>query len=197
MQTLSPNFYFTLQSTTKTSTSSYSSLTGYSTAGSALTNGKPANKVWKHDILPGEKIVDTKDFNRDAIASLRKVRGDRSTLYKYLNADPKLVTTLISHDNSEPDEFEAASSLAGYEARIYLIDTISGKILYQIQIEDVDPVNGIKTNFVENWITASYSVRNQDKGLSNIELYDSNSDDQTWNWKGFCSSFGKISSSTS
>lgn len=166
-----------------------------------MTNGNPAIKVWKHDFLPGEKIVDTKDFNRDAIASLGKVRGDRSTLYKYLNVNSKLVTTLISHDNSELEELEATSSLTGYEARIYLIDTISGKILYQTQIEDVDPINGVKTNFVENWITASYSVRNQDEGLSNrlisIELYDSNSDDQTWNWKGFFSSFGKVSSSTS
>lgn len=184
---ISNDFYYSLETV---SSDGSSVLTGYSTIGNGLTNGEPATKVWSHIFASGEKILSTQNFNRDTIASLGKVKGDRSTLYKYLNPHSKVVVTIKD---------EVSSEITGKEGAVYLLDGVSGRVLWETKFHDVVEENGIKVNFVENWITVAYSNTNENEGLSNrllsVELYDRDMENQIWNWKGFFSSFGKVTNS--
>ncbi len=87
--------------------------------------------------------------------------GDRSTLYKYLNPHASLIVTIAPKLN---------------QAHLYLLDTVTGGVLYELQLDDVDTAQPVKAHMVENWITATYAVRNADEGLSahivTVELYE-------------------------
>ncbi|RDL41640.1 Quinoprotein alcohol dehydrogenase-like protein [Venustampulla echinocandica] len=77
----------------------------------------------------------------DPVASIGNVLGDRTVLYKYLNPNIVLVTTVS-------DE----ASLASF----YLLDTVSGDILYSTIHEGVDTKQPIASALTENWF--SYSL---------------------------------------
>lgn len=76
----------------------------------------------------------------DPVASIGKVLGDRTVLYKYLNPNVVLVTAVA----------EAAST-----ASFYLLDTVSGDILYSITHEGVDVDQPISSLLTENWFVYS------------------------------------------
>ncbi|CAG8977268.1 hypothetical protein HYALB_00009366 [Hymenoscyphus albidus] len=77
----------------------------------------------------------------DPVASIGRVLGDRTVLYKYLNPNVVLVTA-ISNEKST--------------ATFYLLDTISGDILYSATHEGVDTKQPIASALTENWF--SYSL---------------------------------------
>ncbi|EPE35026.1 Quinoprotein alcohol dehydrogenase-like protein [Glarea lozoyensis ATCC 20868] len=76
----------------------------------------------------------------DPVASIGRVLGDRTVLYKYLNPNVALITAVS-------DEKLTAS--------FYLIDTVSGDLLYSVSHEGVDTTQPITSALTENWFTYS------------------------------------------
>lgn len=99
----------------------------------------------------------------DPVASIGKVLGDRNVLYKYLNPNLALLVTAN----------EAAKS-----ASVYVLDTVSGAIIYSNTHKDVDLSAPIASTLSENWFAYSFTVESSDispKGhqLVSGELYES------------------------
>ncbi|PWN47696.1 DUF1620-domain-containing protein [Violaceomyces palustris] len=174
-QAIRPSFYFTLEEGVE----GRQQINGYAVkvsrgGGSAF----EAFKVWQLPFAEGETIVSTLTQSLEHLASLGRVLGDRSTLYKYLNPHAQVVTTMTP-----------ASSAAG----VYVIDRVTGSILYEARLEGVDVEQGIQATFVENWLVYTFAQRTAEEGLTtrmvSVELYEPAGRDQTWEWKGNFSSF--------
>ncbi|KAL1604886.1 hypothetical protein SLS60_004426 [Paraconiothyrium brasiliense] len=106
---------------------------------------KPATQpVWAFTPPPGEKIVRyTARPAKDPVASIGKVLGDRRVLYKYLNPNLVLVTTVAE---------------AGRRASVYLLDSASGQLLHTALHNGVDVSRPIPSTFSENWFTYSLTL---------------------------------------
>jgi hypothetical protein len=97
--------------------------------------------AWTFQPGSGQRV--TKVVSRpahDPVASIGRVLGDRTVLYKYLNPNIALVTAIS-------DESSTAS--------FYLLDTVSGDILYSISHEGVDTNQPITSALTENWFAYS------------------------------------------
>lgn len=119
--------------------------------------------VWQFRPPHGEKIVSaTARSSHDPTASIGKVLGNRSVLYKYLNPNLVLVTALG----------EASASF-------YLLDGISGKILHASTQTGVDTTQPVPSAISENWFAYSFwgdvSDPSDAKGYQLVisELYES------------------------
>ncbi|RDW72508.1 uncharacterized protein DSM5745_07680 [Aspergillus mulundensis] len=119
--------------------------------------------AWVFQPAPGEKIVRaTARPSHDPVASIGKVLGDRSVLYKYLTPNAALVTTV--GDNS---------------ATFYLIDGVTGRILYTSTHKGVDTAQPIASAMSENWFAYSFYAEGSDpseaKGYQLVvsEMYES------------------------
>ncbi|KAF8462055.1 hypothetical protein BDZ91DRAFT_699208 [Kalaharituber pfeilii] len=75
-------------------------------------------------------------------ASIGKVMGDRSVMYKYLNPHMILVST------KRLDDLGTAS--------IYLLDSVSGTVLYSATHSSVDKTKPIVSVMCENWFVYSF-----------------------------------------
>ncbi|EPS34441.1 hypothetical protein PDE_09405 [Penicillium oxalicum 114-2] len=98
--------------------------------------------VW--DFVPpaGQRVVKAVSRpSHDPVASIGKVLGDRSVLYKYLNPNLVLVTAVNEEDHT-----------AGF----YLLDGVSGKVLYSVSRAGVDPTQPITSAISENWFAYSF-----------------------------------------
>ncbi|CUS13249.1 unnamed protein product [Tuber aestivum] len=99
-------------------------------------------KTWDFVPQPTERIHSV--INRpvhDPIASIGKVLGDRSVMYKYIN---KNLITIIATD-------PAHSS-----ATIYILESVSGVILYSAIHAGADTTKPITATMSENWLVYSY-----------------------------------------
>jgi hypothetical protein len=123
------------------------------------------NKSPLWEFLPprGQRITQaTCRPSHDPVASIGKVLGDRSVLYKYLNPNLALITAV--GDNS---------------ATFYLLDAVSGKVLHSIVQTGVDTKQPITSVISENWFAYSLwtdvTATSDAKGyqLSISELYES------------------------
>lgn len=115
--------------------------------------------TWRMPFAPTERIVAMQDATTDAVASLGKVRGDRSVLYKYLNPHARLVVT---HDAQQR------------AAQVYLVDVVSGDVVYRLRVPDVAS-DAMHATLAENWITVQYTstdARTPERIVS-IELFES------------------------
>lgn len=93
--------------------------------------------AWEFVPASGEKILSlTNRPAQDAVASIGKALGDRNVMYKYLNPNLLLVTTVE----------ETAS-----KAALYLIDSTSGEILYTARHTGVNTARPIVSTMTENW----------------------------------------------
>ncbi|KAJ6155526.1 hypothetical protein N7470_006092 [Penicillium chermesinum] len=102
------------------------------------------NKTPAWEFVPpaGEKVIQA--IGRpvhDPVASIGKVLGDRSVLYKYLNPNLALVTAV--------DEKK-------HTASFYLLDGVSGKVLYSTTQAGVDSAQPITSAISENWFAYSF-----------------------------------------
>ncbi|RDW62164.1 DUF1605-containing protein [Coleophoma cylindrospora] len=89
----------------------------------------------------GEKIINVvAKPAHDPVASIGRVLGDRTVLYKYLNPNTILVTAIS----------ETGSSLS-----MYLLDSVSGDILYSTSHSGVDTKQPIASILTENWFAYS------------------------------------------
>ncbi|KAE8137335.1 hypothetical protein BDV38DRAFT_247087 [Aspergillus pseudotamarii] len=96
--------------------------------------------VWEFLPPQGERVIHaTSRPAHDPVASIGKVLGDRSVLYKYLN--PNLVLATAVGDKS---------------ATFYLLDAISGKVLHASTQNGVDTTQPIASAISENWFAYSF-----------------------------------------
>jgi hypothetical protein len=97
--------------------------------------------AWSFKDPLGQKITNVAARpSHDPVASIGKVLGDRTVLYKYLNPNVVLVTAVT-----------AASSTASF----YLLDTVSGDILHSVTHEGMDVTQPITSVLTENWFAYS------------------------------------------
>ena len=100
--------------------------------------------VWHFMPTKGERIVSLVPRPvDDPVASIGKVLGDRRVLYKYLDPNLALLTTVN----------DAARS-----AQIYVLNTVSGTILYSNAHTGVDLRSPISSIVSENWFAYSYTA---------------------------------------
>ena len=107
------------------------------------TKGLNAEPVVAWTFLPGNGQKITNVVARpvhDPVASIGRVLGDRSVLYKYLNPNTVLVTAVSD-----------TSSTASF----YLLDSVSGSILFTTTHTGVDTHQPITSALTENWFVYS------------------------------------------
>lgn len=102
-------------------------------------NKSPA---WEFVPPSGQKVIHaTSRPAHDPVASIGKVLGDRSVLYKYLNSNLALVTAVNEKDHT-----------AGF----YLLDGVSGNVLHATTHDSVDTTQPIASVMSENWFAYSF-----------------------------------------
>ena len=107
------------------------------------TVGQSVSKTWTIKAPAGAQIVNAVSRAIDEpVASIGKVLGDRSVLYKYLSPNLALLTAISS------------STLT-----IYLIEAITGTILHTSTHEGVDAASPIPSIMSENWFAYSFTTR--------------------------------------
>ena len=107
------------------------------------TVGQSVYKTWTIKPPAGSKIVNVVSrSSHDPVASIGKVLGDRSVLYKYLSPNLALLTAISS------------TTLT-----IYLIEAISGTILHTSTHHGIDPTSPVPSVMSENWFAYSFTSR--------------------------------------
>lgn len=98
--------------------------------------------VWEFVPPSGHKIVGAiARPAHDPVASIGKVLGNRSVLYKYLNSNLALVTAVNEKANT---------------ASFYLLDGVSGRVLHANTQAGVDSTQPIASVVSENWFAYSF-----------------------------------------
>ncbi|KAJ5575709.1 hypothetical protein N7535_002635 [Penicillium sp. DV-2018c] len=98
--------------------------------------------VWEFVPPSGEKVIRaTARPAHDPVASIGKVLGNRSVLYKYLNPNLALVTAVNEKTHT---------------ASFYLLDGVSGKVLHATTQTGVDSTQPISSAMSENWFAYSF-----------------------------------------
>eukprot|EP00850_Spirogloea_muscicola_P006456 SM000030S11465 [mRNA] locus=s30:825005:831618:+ [translate_table: standard] len=125
----------------------------------------PSEELWTV-VFPVEveriALVATKAAN-EGVYTQAKVLGDRNVLLKYLNPNTAFIaTTAAFADRQKP----ATNVLTAY-----LIDTVTGDILYRVTHAEMSgPVHAV---FSENWVVYHYfNVRSNRFEVSVLELFD-------------------------
>ncbi|KAK3330587.1 DUF1620-domain-containing protein [Apodospora peruviana] len=98
--------------------------------------------TWTFPVPQGQKTVSiaTRPAH-DSVASIGRVLGDRSVKYKYLNPNALVL---------------AAVDDAALTLTVYLLDTVTGQILYSSKYEGVDAGKPIECAMSENWFMCSF-----------------------------------------
>ncbi len=125
--------------------------------------GRSNNQIWTFSPGGGSRITNVVARPaHDPVSSIGKVLGDRSVLYKYLSSNLVLVTSVKT------------SSFT-----IYLLDSITGTILYSATHEDADTSSPIPSVLSENWFTYSFFGNSLSQSASKshqliiVELFES------------------------
>jgi hypothetical protein len=101
--------------------------------------------IWSFTPKDGERILTvTPRPIDDPVASIGKVLGDRRVLYKYLNPNLALVTTVSDAANT---------------AFVYLLDSVSGNVLYEASHSEVDTTRTIPSVVSENWLAYTFTLK--------------------------------------
>ncbi|OAX82592.1 hypothetical protein ACJ72_03056 [Emergomyces africanus] len=123
----------------------------------------PKVPVWEFVPAEGQKLINAIARSpHDPVASIGKVLGDRSVLYKYLNPNLALLT-----------------AVGDTTASFYLLDAVSGQVLHSITQTGVDTNQPIASALSENWYTyslwADVTDSSDSKGYQLVvsELYES------------------------
>jgi hypothetical protein len=133
-----------------------------------LNNKSVAYPTWSLALGPGESIQSMFPATRGPVASVGKVLGNRTTLYKYLNPRLFVLLTETSTNTSSP--------MCG----IYLVDTTKGSIIYRTTVPGSAGACNVKATLTENWLVYHYheedlaAVVGQAKGdrMVSVELYE-------------------------
>jgi ER membrane protein complex subunit 1 len=92
----------------------------------------------------------------EPVASVGKVSGDRTTLYKYLNHRLLVVLTELP---SSP----GLGSGSGFPQTcgIDLVDTTKGSVVYRASVLSSSGICGVKATLSENWLVYRHYERTQ------------------------------------
>ena len=94
--------------------------------------------AWEFVPASGEQILSLNNRPaQDPVASIGKALGDRNVMYKYLNPNLLLITTID----------RAASKVA-----LYLLDSTSGEVIYTARHAGVDTARPVASTMTENWL---------------------------------------------
>lgn len=141
--------------TTKTNSNS---ITGYTYANGVFT------KTWEFNAPEDSVIAATaKRDPQDVTVSVANVLGDRTVLYKYLHKNILAVATT------------SASSQSVY---VFILDTVTGRILHSKKHEDVvDVSQGVHIVYGEHWLVYSFWSQQPTMGEKVVvwDLYESDS----------------------
>jgi hypothetical protein len=97
---------------------------------------------WTFTPRQGQRIVHVASRPaHDAVASIGRVLGDRTVKYKYLNPN----TLVIAAVN------DSVRTLT-----VYLLDIVSGQILFSSKHEGIDLTKSIECAMAENWFVCTY-----------------------------------------
>lgn len=95
------------------------------------------------------------------VGSLGRIMGNRSTLYKYLNPNVFLLTTISETKSS---------------ASLYLIDAVSGNtVWYTRHVGEVETSGGIQATLTENWLVYAFQGKyapGKASRVVSVELYE-------------------------
>ena len=157
---LAPSLRFSLQTNGR-------SLRGYQFVQDANDkNAFSAYQTWSLSVPNNELIGSIIRPTRGPVASLGKVLGDRTTLYKYLNPHLFAVTTV-----SKPSSNAVCS--------VYLVDGSKGSVIYHASITSTKGPCGIEAELTENWLVYGYydedfAGNHQTKGyrIVSVEVYE-------------------------
>eukprot|EP00842_Homolaphlyctis_polyrhiza_P003882 jgi/Hompol1/4495/HPOL_003653-RA len=143
-------------------------LRGYQIGQSISANGQTVyltKRVWDLQFPPGEKIagIAKREVDVDSVASIGRVLGDRTVLYKYLN----------------PNILGIATTRRGKESAVttffYLVDTVSGSVIYRNAHHAAGPSVAIEPKIhilqCENWFV--YVVWNHGADALDEEVWNS------------------------
>lgn len=134
-----------------------------------------AYPTWALSLPPGEELKTLlPPASRGPIASLGKVLGDRTTLYKYLNPRLFIALTVSPSQNT---------------CGLYVFDSTKGTMVYQARVPANRGVCDVKTALTENWLVYHYYESEVPSGnvqgskgyrLVTVELYEGQGvDDKT------------------
>lgn len=141
-------------------------------------NGFSAYQTWSLSTPNNELIDSVIQPTRGPIASLGKVLGNRTTLYKYLNPHLFAVTTL-----SRPSPNAVCS--------VYLVDGSKGSVIYHASVTSTKGPCSIEAVLTENWLVYGYydedfAGNHQTKGyrIVSVEVYEGKGiNDKTRRWE--------------
>ena len=124
--------------------------------------GQTTRELWSFRPSPGFKLVNAVARpDHDPVASIGKVLGDRSVLYKYLSRNLALLTA-VSED----------------ALTVYLVESVTGTVLHTSTYTGVDTKKSIPSVMSENWLAYSFFGENspgsaKSQQLIVTELYES------------------------
>lgn len=153
-----PGLFFTT-----TSPSVYgSTLEGYVTS---APSGKSfvSLPTWSIGMTQGETLHSVTPISSGPISSYGRVAGDKSTLYKYLNPHLQVVVTL-QHEQQR--------------ANVFVVDSVTGKKVYESHIDSVITAKGVKVAMSENWLVFTWTEKEGGR-IGSVELYEDRSRDHT------------------
>lgn len=118
----------------------YRQLTGHQvTLDAGINNMAQIYATWATSLPPSHEIISVVTRPKGLVASLGKVLGDRTTLYKYLN--PHMFAVLTSSPNS---------------CGVRVLDGAKGSTLYSAIVGKAPGGCDVKATFVENWLVYVY-----------------------------------------
>ncbi|KAI9058646.1 DUF1620-domain-containing protein [Trametes sanguinea] len=134
-----------------------------------------AYQTWALPFPPTEDVRAVFARPADPVASLGKVLGNRTTLYKYLN--PNLLGVITG---------PSAALLPSKDAvcGVYLVDGAKGTIIYHAAVPSVDGGCDVKATLVENWLVYHYYDGEAGPGhvksyrVVSVELYEGHGVDE-------------------
>ncbi|KAF8829541.1 hypothetical protein HHX47_DHR3000530 [Lentinula edodes] len=133
-----------------TSSQGHRRLVGHQFSTKPNVNGQSeyfAFPTWTLSLTEGHDVQAIINPIRDPVASIGKVLGNRTTLYKYLNPHVVLVLTT-------PHSSTALTSNA--HCGLYLVDSVKGSVVYEATLPTEGNVCNVKATFTENWLIYHY-----------------------------------------
>ncbi|KAF5347996.1 hypothetical protein D9757_014689 [Collybiopsis confluens] len=137
---------------------------------------KDAYPTWTLSLPDGQDVQSVIAPIRDPIASIGKVLGDRTTLYKYLN--PHIVLVLTAPHSSSSSALHPDGHVHAH-CGLYLVDSVKGSVVYKVTLPTERGTCNVKATFTENWLVyhyydGEYQGTGQTKGykIVTVELYE-------------------------
>ena len=116
---------------------------GHGVVPSSSGNGVfPGYSTYLTRLDPSHSIYQIVEPSPGPIASLGRVLGDRSALYKYLN--PHLIAVSTLHATED-------------RGAVVVLDSTSGRVVYHADVVDVDRRKGLHVAMSENWVVYAWA----------------------------------------